>query len=216
MSESSDLTSSLAEVVRRVLAEGNAVAHLVERDAHIHAALVQASAATAAAMKAGGKLMVAGNGGSAADAQHLAAEFVNRLVQDRPAMRALALTTDTSILTAIGNDYGYERSFARQVEALGQRGDVFMGISASGRSSSVLRALELCRKMSITTVGLTGATGDKMPQLCDYLIRIPSEVTMYIQQAHLALEHIFCLLTERAYFEGDRSAAGEVPAARKE
>lgn len=216
MSESSNETGSLAEVVRRVLAEGNAIAHLVERDAQIHAALVQASEATAAAMKAGGKFMVAGNGGSAADAQHLAAEFVSRLVKDRPAMRAVALTTDTSILTAIGNDYGFERSFARQVEALGQRGDVFMGISTSGRSSSVLRALELCRKMGIATIGLTGVPGDKMAPLCDYLIRIPSEVTMYIQQAHLALEHIFCLLTERAYFGGDRSAAGETPAALKE
>ena len=150
--------------------------------------------------------MIAGNGGSAADAQHLAAEFVSRLVEDRPAMRAVALTTDSSALTAIGNDYGFERVFARQIEALGQAGDVFMGISTSGKSPNVIRALELCRATGITTIGLTGRTGGKMPPLCDYCIRIPSEVTMHIQEAHLALEHIFCMLVERAYFAEQRSS----------
>jgi D-sedoheptulose 7-phosphate isomerase len=149
--------------------------------------------------------MVAGNGGSAADAQHLVAEFVSRLVEDRPAMRAVALTTDSSILTAIGNDYGYERVFIRQVEAIGQAGDVFMGISTSGNSPNVLRALELCRAMGIATIGLTGRAGGKMAPLCDYCIRIPSDVTMYIQQAHLALEHIFCLMVECHYFAGEET-----------
>ena len=146
--------------------------------------------------------MVAGNGGSAADAQHVVAEFVSRLVDDRPAMRAVALTTDTSILTAVGNDYGFERLFARQIEALGQPGDVFLAISTSGNSPNILRALEQCRAMGIVTIGLTGNTGGKMPPLCDYCLRMPSEVTMYIQQAHLALEHIFSLLVERRYFHG--------------
>jgi D-sedoheptulose 7-phosphate isomerase len=115
-------------------------------------------------------------------------------------MRAVALTTDTSILTAIGNDYGFEHSFARQVEALGQPGDVFMAISTSGRSPNILRALELCRQVGITTIGLTGESGGAMAPLCDYLICVPSTVTMYIQQAHLAIEHIFCMIAERAYF----------------
>jgi D-sedoheptulose 7-phosphate isomerase len=191
----------MSEVVKDVLAEGIEVLQAVERDTTIHATLSQAAEATASAMKSGRKLMVAGNGGSAADAQHLVAEFVSRLVDDRPAMRAVALTTDSSILTAVGNDYGYELTFSRQIEALGQPGDVFLGISTSGRSPNVLRALELSRQMGIITVGLTGGSGGKMPQLCDYLIKIPSDVTMYIQQAHLALEHIFCLLVEHAYFD---------------
>jgi D-sedoheptulose 7-phosphate isomerase len=166
----------------------------------LHTTLVAAAEATAGALLAGRKLMVAGNGGSAADAQHVAAEFVSRLVGDRPALRAIALTTDTSILTAVGNDYGFERLFARQIEALGQPGDVFLAISTSGNSPNVLRALEKCRDLGIVTIGLTGNTGGNMPPLCDYCLRTPSAVTMYIQQAHLALEHIFSLLVERRYF----------------
>ncbi len=117
-------------------------------------------------------------------------------------MRAVALTTDTSILTAVGNDYGFERLFARQVEALGQSGDIFLGISTSGFSANVLGALEQARSMEILTIGLTGKTGGKMPSLCDYCLSIPSDVTMYIQQAHLTLEHIFTLLVEQQYFAG--------------
>jgi D-sedoheptulose 7-phosphate isomerase len=193
------------DLVRQKLLEGIAVTELVARDSSLHATLTHAAETTAAALKSGRKLMVAGNGGSAADAQHLVAEFVSRLVGDRPAMRAVALTTDTSILTAIGNDYGFERLFVRQVEAIGQRGDVFLGISTSGNSPNVLRALEHCREMGIATIGLTGRTGGKMPPLCDYCLRMPSDVTMYIQQAHLALEHIFCLLVERIYFATEQA-----------
>jgi len=197
----------MSERVREVLGEGIAVLQAVEQDAALHAMLVRAAGITAAALKSGHKLMIAGNGGSAADAQHLAAEFVSRLVEDRPAMRAIALTTDSSILTAIGNDYGYERSFARQIEALGQPGDVFLGISTSGRSPNILRGLETCRATGIATIGLTGRSGGTMAQLCDYVFCMPSDVTMYIQQAHLALEHIFCMLVERAYFEQQPAAA---------
>jgi len=202
----------MTDLVREVLAEGIAVLEAVERNHTIHATLAQAAEKTALAMKSGGKLMMAGNGGSAADAQHLAAEFVSRMVEDRPAMRAIALTTDSSILTAIGNDYGYERVFARQVEALGQAGDVFLALSTSGRSPNILRALELCRHIGITTIGLTGTSGGTMGPLCDHLIRIPSNVTMHVQLAHLALEHIFCVMTERAYFGPDHSSAAAVPA----
>ncbi len=201
------MESSVAGIIRDQLVEGMIVLDAVARDTALHATLAQAADAAASALKAGRKLMIAGNGGSAADAQHLAAEFVSRLVEDRPAMRAVALTTDSSALTAIGNDYGFERVFSRQIEALGQAGDVFMGISTSGKSPNVLRALELCRATGIVTIGLTGKTGGKMPPLCDYCIRIPSEVTMHIQEAHLALEHLFCMLVERAYFGEQRSSA---------
>ena len=190
----------MSRLVREKLEEGIAVVEAVTRDSALHGILADAAAVTAASLASGRKLMVAGNGGSAADAQHLVAEFVSRLVEDRPAMRAVALTTDTSILTAVGNDYGYERVFARQIEAIGQAGDVFMGISTSGNSPNVLRALELCREMGIATIGLTGGTGGKMTPLCDFPIVIPSRITMYIQQAHLALEHIFCLMVEREHF----------------
>jgi D-sedoheptulose 7-phosphate isomerase len=172
----------------------------VANDSDLHAVLVASAQETAKSLKAGHKLMVAGNGGSAADAQHLVAEFVSRLVNDRPALRAIAITTDSSILTAIGNDYGYECTFARQIEALGQPGDVFLAISTSGNSPNVLRALELAHSIGIVTIGLTGEHGGHMVKMCDYCLRMPSDVTMKIQEAHLALEHIFCLLVEQIYF----------------
>jgi len=156
---------------------------------------------TADALKAGRKLMVCGNGGSAADAQHLVAEFVSRLVEDRPALRAVALTTDSSILTAIGNDYGYEHVFERQVEALGISGDVLLTISTSGNSKNCVRALQLARKMGIHTVSYLGNGGGSMRELSDISVIIPSNVTMNIQESHLALEHIFCLLVECFYFD---------------
>ena len=198
--------TEMTDLVREKLLEGMSVTEAVARDSALHSKLVRAAEATAAALKSGHKLLVAGNGGSAADAQHLVAEFVSRLVDDRPALRAVALTTDSSILTAVGNDYGYDRVFARQIEALGQPGDVFLGISTSGNSPNVLRALELSREMGIVTIGLTGRTGGKMPPLCDYCLSIPCDVTMYIQQAHLALEHIFCMIVERRYFAARQAA----------
>ncbi len=187
-------------LVAEQLQQSIAVLSAVAADAALHDKLVVAAQKTADALRSGHKLLVAGNGGSAADAQHLVAEFVSRLVADRPAMRAVALTTDTSILTAVGNDYGYECVFARQLEALGQPGDVFFAISTSGNSPNILRALELVRNTGIFTVGLTGQTGGKMAPLCDVCLCIPSTVTMNIQESHLALEHIFCLLTEQMYF----------------
>jgi D-sedoheptulose 7-phosphate isomerase len=172
----------------------------VLNDESIHEAVVDAARITADALKAGRKLMVCGNGGSAADAQHLVAEFVSRLVQDRPAMRAVALTTDSSILTAIGNDYGYENVFERQVEALGIKGDVLLAISTSGNSKNCIRALKLARSMEIHTVSYLGNGGGAMKELSDINVIIPSNVTMNIQESHLALEHIFCLLVECFYF----------------
>ena len=202
------MSDSTTDLVREKLLAGLSVMEAVARDTALHATLAAAAEKTADALLTGRKLMVAGNGGSAADAQHVAAEFVSRLVDDRPALRAVALTTDSSILTAVANDYGFERLFGRQIEAVGQPGDVFLAISTSGNSPNVIRALEQCRAMGIFTIGLTGKTGGKMPSLCDYCLRMPSEVTMYIQQAHLALEHIFSLLVERHYFAAKPAAKG--------
>lgn len=209
------MEGSMSDLAHRKLIEGINVLEAVARDSALLEIVEKAAARTAAAMKAGGKLMVAGNGGSAADAQHLAAEFVSRLCVDRPPMRAVALTTDSSILTAVGNDYGYELVFARQIEALGQAGDVFVAISTSGNSPNVLCALKRARSMNIATIGLTGRSGGKMAALCDCCIHVPSDVTMYIQQAHLALEHIFCALVEREYFGRELTGAAAGASAGK-
>jgi D-sedoheptulose 7-phosphate isomerase len=154
--------------------------------------------------EAGHKLMIAGNGGSAADAQHIAAEFVSRFNFDRPGLPALALTTDTSILTAVGNDYGYEQVFRRQIEANGVGGDVFLGISTSGNSPNILRALEAARSKGITTFGLTGRAGGKMLELCDHCLCVPSEETPRIQEAHILIGHTLCAMVEQALFDDPR------------
>jgi D-sedoheptulose 7-phosphate isomerase len=190
----------MKHIVREQLGKTLALLEKVMADDALISTVADAAEVTAKAMLDGRKLMVAGNGGSAADSQHLVAEFVSRLVKDRPALRAVALTVDTSILTAVSNDYGYERCFERQIEALGQNGDVFLGISTSGNSPNVLRALHLCRQTQITTIGFSGNGGGKMAPLCDYNVIIPSDITMNIQESHLALEHIFCMLVERCYF----------------
>jgi len=152
------------------------------------------------AFRAGRKVLLAGNGGSAADAQHLAGEFVSRFAFDRPGLPAFALTTDTSVMTAIGNDYGYERLFARQVQAVATAGDVFIGISTSGRSPNVLAALRQAREMGVVTVGFTGRGGGDMPPLCDHVVRAPSDLTPRIQECHIIVGHIICGLVERALF----------------
>lgn len=140
----------------------------------------------------GGKIMFCGNGGSAADAQHLSTELAVRYAKDRVPIASVALTTDTSALTAIGNDFGFEHLFARQVEALGNPGDVLIGISTSGTSQNVLRALEQARKMEISTVGFTGGAGGHMGDLCDVILKVPSSVTARIQEMHITLGQMLC------------------------
>lgn len=140
----------------------------------------------------GGKIFLFGNGGSAADAQHLATELTARYKKDRKAIAAIALTTDTSAITAIGNDYGYDYVFARQIEALGKKGDVAIGITTSGNSANVIRAFEECRKQGITTVGFTGQTGGKLKPLCDILLNVPSTTTARIQEMHITLGQMLC------------------------
>jgi D-sedoheptulose 7-phosphate isomerase len=187
----------MQDLVRRQLAQSIATMQAVHDDQAIHDTMFAIGKLTADAMGSGGKLLVAGNGGSAADAQHLVAEFVARLTVNRPALRAIALTTDSSILTAIGNDWAYDYVFARQIEALGQPGDVFLGISTSGNSKNIVSALQQAKKQGLHTIGFTGNGGGTMRELCDYNVIIPSGVTMNIQESHLALEHIFCMLVER-------------------
>ena len=155
---------------------------------------------TASAIGNGRKLLLAGNGGSAADAQHLAGEIVSRMNYDRAPAAALALTTDTSVLTAIANDYGYERLFERQILGLGCPGDVFIAISTSGRSPNILRAIDAARERRIVTVGFTGRTGGEMPSRCDLCLRAPSDSTPLIQQIHITAGHIICGLVEERLF----------------
>jgi len=155
---------------------------------------------TASAIGNGRKLLFAGNGGSAADAQHLAGEIVSRMNYDRAPAAALALTTDTSVLTAIANDYGYERLFERQILGLGCPGDVFIAISTSGRSPNILRAIDAARERRIVTVGFTGRTGGEMPSRCALCLRAPSDSTPLIQQIHITAGHIICGLVEERLF----------------
>ena len=193
----------MIDLVRKQLSLSVETMTLVLNDAAIHAAVVEAGRITAEAMKAGRKLMVCGNGGSAADAQHLVAEFVSRLTVDRPALRAIALTTDTSILTAIGNDYSYDNVFERQVEALGIGGDVLLAISTSGNSKNCVKALKRAKAMGIHTMAFTGNRGGAMSALAEINVIVPSDTTMNIQESHLALEHIYCMVVERFYFGED-------------
>jgi D-sedoheptulose 7-phosphate isomerase len=155
---------------------------------------------TATALDKGHKLLLAGNGGSAADAQHLAGEMLSRLHYDRAPAAAIALTTDTSVLTAIGNDYGYERLFERQILGLGCAGDVFIAISTSGRSANILRAIDAARQKRILTIGFTGRTGGEMSSRCDICLHAPSDSTPLIQQIHITAGHVICGLVEERLF----------------
>ncbi len=155
-----------------------------------------------AALRAGNKLLVIGNGGSAGDAQHIAAEIVGRYKQERPGYAAMALTTDTSALTSIANDYGFEQVFARQVEGLGARGDVLLALSTSGRSPNILAALRKARERGLVTVGFTGSKGAAMGADCDHLLVAPSDDTPVIQQIHLAVAHGICDEIEQALMRG--------------
>jgi D-sedoheptulose 7-phosphate isomerase len=168
------------------------------RDVALLAAARKTADVIIAALRGGHKILIAGNGGSAADAQHMAAEIVGRYKQDRPAYAAIALTTDTSALTAISNDYGFEWVFARQVEGLGRRGDVLLVLSTSGRSQSILKALRTARELGLATIGFTGSQGEAMGALCDDLLVAPSDDTPIIQQIHLAIGHAICEEIEQA------------------
>lgn len=191
---------SLQRGVQRQLLETAGNLQRMAGDAGLIDILAAAAMRCAEALRSGRKVLFAGNGGSAADAQHLAGELVSRFAYDRPGLPAFALTTDSSVLTAIGNDYGYEQLFARQVQAVGTAGDVFVAISTSGRSPNILAALRTARQKGLATVGMTGRTGGAMPDLCDYLLRTPSDSTPRIQEGHIAMGHAICEIIEAQIF----------------
>ena len=166
----------------------------------ISSEIATAAEAIAEAFKAGRKLLLFGNGGSAADAQHIAAEFMNRFLIERPPLPAIALTTDTSVLTSIANDYAFDEIFSKQVKALGKKGDVALGITTSGSSGNVLKALRAAKKLGMTTIALTGE-GGKAASLSDIALQIPSRSTPRIQEAHIAVGHILCDLTDTILFK---------------
>jgi D-sedoheptulose 7-phosphate isomerase len=194
MEPSTDVVATIADRLRQSAAVTDAMAARAPD-------IARAAARIADAFRRGGKLLLCGNGGSAADCQHMAAEFVGRLTRDlkRPGLPALALTTDTSFLTAHANDVSFEDVFARQVQALGSRGDVLIAISTSGKSPNVLAAVNQARQTGISVVALLGESGP-LADAADVAIRVPSGDTALIQQAHLAVEHLICQLVERALY----------------
>ena len=167
------------------------------QDTALLATARQIAAVIVAALRAGNKLLIVGNGGSAADAQHIAAEIIGRYKQERPGYAAIALTTDTSALTAIANDYGFEQVFARQVTGLGRRGDVLLALTTSGRSPNILAALRVARERGLVSIGFTGSKGEAMGEDCDHLLVAPSDDTPVVQQIHLAVAHGICDEIER-------------------
>ena len=169
-------------------------------DVHLVAVIESVANACVSALRDGNKILFMGNGGSAADSQHLAGELVSRFAYDRPGLASFALTTDTSVLTAIGNDYGYERLFARQIQAVGRQGDVVFGLSTSGRSPNVLAGLEVARSSGLVTVGMTGNQKARIVEMVDHAIEIPSPSTPRIQEGHIVVGHLICGLIEEQMF----------------
>ena len=172
---------------------------LLEDDAMLQT-ITDAVQAIVAALRSGGRLYFCGNGGSAADAQHLAAEFSGRFYKDRTALPAEALHTNTSYLTAVGNDYGFDVVYSRLVEGIMQKGDVLIGLSTSGNSANIVKAFEAAKAKGIVTIGFTGLTGGVLKSLCDYLFNVPSADTPRIQETHILIGHIICQLAEESYF----------------
>jgi D-sedoheptulose 7-phosphate isomerase len=197
------MTDSLEDAVARYFHSSCEVLARAAQDAQLRGSLAAMADRIARAFRADGKVLLAGNGGSAADAQHIAAEFLSRFKLDRSPLPAIALTTDSSVLTAIGNDYGFADVFERQVRGLGRPGDVFIGLSTSGRSENVLAALRAARDLGLVTVGFTGSGGD-MRGLCDFICAAPSDDTALIQQVHLVAAHVVCLLVEQDLFGAAR------------
>ncbi len=190
------------ESIRRQVEESVLVKQAMLTDEALLTNVLAVAEKIVAVYRARGQILLAGNGGSAADAQHIAAELVGRFSFDRPALAAIALTANTSILTAIANDYGYEALFLRQIQAHGRPGDLFVGISTSGSSRNILSALAEARALGLTTVGLTGANGHAMLHHCDYLIAVPSTSTPRIQEGHIFIGHVLCSLVETTLYGG--------------
>jgi len=196
------LSSKSKDLIAAHLSQSLAAFERATQDSAMLASAAKIAEAIVAALRAGNKLLIIGNGGSAADAQHIAAEIVGRYKKDRRAYAAIALTTDTSALTAISNDYGFEQIFARQVEGLGVRGDVLLAISTSGRSPNILAALQKARERGLVTAGFTGVRGEAMRAACDHLMIAPSDDTPVIQQIYLSVAHGICDEIEQSLMDG--------------
>jgi D-sedoheptulose 7-phosphate isomerase len=192
------------KIVKEILNESIRVKKKIVDDPSLLSQINQISSVIIEAYRRKKKVILFGNGGSAADAQHIAGELVNRLHLEREALPAIALTTDSSVLTSIANDYDYSRIFARQVEALAKEGDVVIGISTSGSSSNVIEAVKTAKEKGAKTVGFTGNKGGKLAELVDFVISVPSDETPRVQESHITILHIICCLVERELF-GDKS-----------
>jgi D-sedoheptulose 7-phosphate isomerase len=188
----------MLDTIKSHLEASCAVKQQILADVAILNSIQQAAVLCIKALKKGHKVLLAGNGGSAADAQHIAAELVGRFETERPGLPALALSVNTSTVTAVANDYNFNNIFRRQVQALGQVGDIFIGISTSGNSANVIAAIEQCKEQGITVIGMTGETGGKMLELCDLCIRVPARNTARIQESHITIGHIICSLIDSA------------------
>jgi len=194
------MTSSHARAIKDLEASRDVLTAALADKSFVDA-VARAADIVTDALRAGRKILFAGNGGSAADAQHLATELVVRFMIDRAALPAIALTTDGSLLTAAGNDLGFDHIFSRQVLALGQTGDVLIALSTSGRSPNVLAACRAARERGLTVIGFTGAKGGALAALCDLTLRVPSDTTWLIQQVHMAAGHTVCAIAEEAVFD---------------
>lgn len=190
----------MTDLIKKVLQESCEIKQKVIEDDRLLKIIHDVMDVSINALRNGNKLLFAGNGGSASDAQHIAAELVGRYEQDRKGLPALALTTNSSQITAIANDYGYDDLFKRQVQALSVKGDVFFGLSTSGNSKNVINAIEECKQQGVISVGMTGQSGGQMATLCDYCINVPADSTARIQEVHITIGHIICSAIETALF----------------
>ena len=190
----------MKDYIRNQIKISYEIKHKIYNDDAVIEKIARVSKVIIRSYKKGGKVLLAGNGGSAGDAQHIAGELVNKFNFDRPGLPAIALSTDTSVLTAIGNDYSFEKIFSKQLEANSRKGDIFLGISTSGNSKNIVEAMKFCRKSGIITIGLTGNKKGKVETFCDYIIKVPSSETPRIQEAHVLIYHIICGIVEESIF----------------
>ncbi len=190
----------MSNLIESEIAKLSQLLQVIQNDNLLLSTVERVASACTRALRHGKKILLAGNGGSAADSQHLAAELVSRLRFDRPGLAALALTVDTSALTAIGNDYSFDQIFSRQIEAIGNDGDVFIGISTSGKSANILRAFDAARAKNMLTIGFTGSKSPFMAERCEHVINVPSKEVPKIQECHILFGHIICALIENEIF----------------
>ncbi|MGB3298420.1 MAG: D-sedoheptulose 7-phosphate isomerase [Phormidesmis sp.] len=209
------MKSLIKQLVDEQIAESVLVKQALASSPEVITAIQEAAQKCVAVYQRGNKILIAGNGGSAADAQHMAAELSGRFNFDRPGIPAIALTANSSAVTAIANDYGYEKVFSRQTEAYGQAGDLFIGISTSGNSKNILAAIAQCQAQNMETIGLTGSTGGQMAQACDVCIQIPSQSTPRVQECHILVVHLLCAAVEEVLF-GEYSGGNKTPSEKSE